>query len=146
MRYIAGGAERTEAQTRASLDAGLRLAKENPGLGVWIALEKTTGAPVANILLRNPATAESVAGVEIGYALPKAYWGQGFAREMVARFVRYAFETLGAKRVVALIDPAHVASRKVLEKAGFRPAGETPYRDPLTGREIPSELFECRRN
>jgi ribosomal-protein-alanine N-acetyltransferase len=146
MRYIAGGAERSEAQTGASLDAGLRLAHENSGLGVWIAEEKASGTPVANILLRPPATAEPMVGLEIGYALPRAQWGKGFATEMVDRFVRYGFETLEATRILALVDPGHAVSRKVLEKAGFRRAGETKYRDPLTRRELVSDLLEILRS
>ena len=57
--------------------------------------------------------------VEIGYRLRRSAWGQGFATE-AARAVRdYAFQSLGMKRLIAIIDPANVASIRVAEKIGM---------------------------
>jgi len=57
--------------------------------------------------------------VEIGYRLRHSAWGQGFATE-AARAVRdYAFHSLGMKRLIAIIDPANVASIRVAEKIGM---------------------------
>jgi hypothetical protein len=57
--------------------------------------------------------------VEIGYRLRRSAWGQGYATE-AARAVRdFAFGTLGRKRLIAMIDPANVASIRVAEKIGM---------------------------
>ena len=60
------------------------------------------------------------AEIEIGYRLIRSTWGQGYATE-AARAVRdYAFTALGIKRLIAMIDPANVASLRVAEKIGMR--------------------------
>jgi ribosomal-protein-alanine N-acetyltransferase len=62
--------------------------------------------------------------VEIGYRLARSAWGQGYATE-AARAVRdYAFYTLGRKRLIAMIDPANVASIRVAQKLGMHYEGE----------------------
>jgi RimJ/RimL family protein N-acetyltransferase len=145
MKYIAGGAERTEAQTRVSLEAGLRLALENPERGVWIAEEKATGTAVGNFLLRPPATGEKIEGTEIGYSLPRAHWGKGYATEAVRALAEYAFRALRAPRLVALVHPENDLSRKVLAKIGFQAIDHVFYVDPLTGARLPSELWELSK-
>lgn len=58
--------------------------------------------------------------VEIGYRLARSAWGQGYATE-AARAVRdFAFGTLGLTRLIAIIDPANVASIRVAEKIGMQ--------------------------
>ena len=60
------------------------------------------------------------AEIEIGYRLARSAWGQGYGTES-ARAVRdYALVTLGIKRLIAMIDPANVASIRVAEKIGMR--------------------------
>ena len=60
---------------------------------------------------------------EVGYALRKDHWGQGYAREAAGVIVDYAFTTLGLHRVVAATGPGNAASRAVLERLGFRYEG-----------------------
>ncbi|BAZ26466.1 putative acetyltransferase [Kalymmatonema gypsitolerans NIES-4073] len=57
---------------------------------------------------------------EVMYALGKDYWGQGYATEAAAAWVRYAFEILKLKRLVVCPAKANIASVRVLEKLGFR--------------------------
>lgn len=54
------------------------------------------------------------------YALGKDYWGQGYATEAAAAWVRYAFDILKLKRLVVCPAKANIASVRVLEKLGFR--------------------------
>lgn len=57
---------------------------------------------------------------EVGYAIARKYWGQGFATKAVTRALRIAFGELeGVKRIQALVLPENVASQRVLHKAGF---------------------------
>ena len=62
---------------------------------------------------------ESGSGM-IGWFLLKPYWGNHFAEEMTAGLLEYCFKTLQLPRVYALCNPLNTASRKVLEKSGFR--------------------------
>ena len=57
--------------------------------------------------------------VEIGYRLARAAWGQGYATEAAHAVRDFAFQTLGIKRLIAIIDPANAASIRVAEKIGM---------------------------
>jgi len=57
---------------------------------------------------------------EIGYRiyLPEN-WDKGYATEAVSLFVPFLFELKPVNRIQAMIFPANVGSRRVLEKCGF---------------------------
>lgn len=59
-------------------------------------------------------------GVEIGYFLHPAARGNGYASELVAACMVTADNVLRLPEVRALAHPDKAASRRVLEKAGFR--------------------------
>ena len=58
--------------------------------------------------------------IELGYAFAQAYWGRGFATELARGCLQFGFTTLGADRIIAVADEAHLASRRVMEKIGMR--------------------------
>lgn len=58
-------------------------------------------------------------GAEIGYLLSRDYWGKGIMSEAAGLTAKYAFESLGLKRLVAFADVENRASRRVLEKLGM---------------------------
>ena len=43
--------------------------------------------------------------------------------------VRYGFESLDLGRIISIIQPANVASRRMAEKAGLTARGETRWKD-----------------
>ena len=57
--------------------------------------------------------------VDLGYRLMKKYWGQGYATEASKICLKYGFETLGLKRIVARAMPENVNSIKVMQKLGM---------------------------
>jgi RimJ/RimL family protein N-acetyltransferase len=58
-------------------------------------------------------------GVEIGYHFDPASWGQGYATELAAACTSLADNDLQLPEIRAFARPENVASRRVLEKAGF---------------------------
>ena len=60
---------------------------------------------------------------EIGWAFSHAHQGKGYATEAGRALVAYAFETLGAHRIIATCQPQNVASWCVAEKLGLRREG-----------------------
>jgi ribosomal-protein-alanine N-acetyltransferase len=73
-------------------------------------------------------TVDDMEEMEIAYRLDPSYWGQGIATE-AARAVRdHAFDDLQLARVISLIHPDNIASRRVAEKNGMRPEKETVFR------------------
>jgi [ribosomal protein S5]-alanine N-acetyltransferase len=77
--------------------------------------------------------------VEIGYRLDPAYWNRGLITE-AARAVRdYAFVGLKLPRVISLIHPENISSRRVAEKIGLIPEKE------ITFRGFPTTVFALSR-
>ena len=57
--------------------------------------------------------------VEAAWAIVPERWGQGLATELALACVEVGFEQLGLRQIVAFTLPDNVASRRVMEKAGF---------------------------
>jgi [ribosomal protein S5]-alanine N-acetyltransferase len=64
---------------------------------------------------------------ELGFHLLPSSWGKGLAEEAGRAVTAYAFAALGAKGIFAAHHQDNAASRRVLEKLGFRRAGEEFY-------------------
>src|ERR1700733_10574189 len=60
---------------------------------------------------------------EIGYWLGAAYWGRGIATEAVTLVTDWAFGAHGLLRIFAQPFAGNLASRRVLEKAGYQLEG-----------------------
>jgi ribosomal-protein-alanine N-acetyltransferase len=60
---------------------------------------------------------------EIGYWIGEPYWGLGIATKSVNLIVDYGFHTLGLVRIYTGVFDYNKASRRVLEKAGFKLEG-----------------------
>lgn len=60
---------------------------------------------------------------EIGYALGRAYWKQGYVHEALQALLHYAFEELNLHRIEADVDPRNEPSIKTLERLGFQREG-----------------------
>jgi RimJ/RimL family protein N-acetyltransferase len=56
---------------------------------------------------------------ELGYALGRAHWRQGYAGEALRALLGHAFGALGIRRVEAEVDPANEASNRLLQSLGF---------------------------
>jgi len=86
-------------------------------IGFCAVLEKRTAAFVGWCgLWRLKETGE----IEIGYAIAGKFWGKGFATEAAARFLRYGFDELNLKKIVAVAAPENASSRRVMEKLGLK--------------------------
>jgi ribosomal-protein-alanine N-acetyltransferase len=60
---------------------------------------------------------------ELGYWLAPAHWGQGLMTEAAAAVVRCAFQTIGLHKLKVGCISENAASRRVIEKLGFRFVG-----------------------
>lgn len=58
--------------------------------------------------------------LEVGYLFVRAHWGKGYATEAAKACLDYASKQLQKKRIISLIQPANIASRKVAEKNGLK--------------------------
>jgi RimJ/RimL family protein N-acetyltransferase len=77
---------------------------------------------------------------EMGYALGREHWGQGYMNEALQALLAYAFETLDLRRIEADVDPRNTASIQTLERLGFQREGYLRERWEVDG-EIQDALF-----
>jgi RimJ/RimL family protein N-acetyltransferase len=91
------------------------------GYGMWAVTEKESGVLVGRA---GPWQPEGWLGLEVGWTLAREHWGKGYATESARASLRFAFEELGAGRVISLIDPANTRSIKVAERLGEHHDGE----------------------
>ncbi|WP_448572472.1 GNAT family N-acetyltransferase [Trichothermofontia sp.] len=59
------------------------------------------------------------ARIEVGYALGRAYWGQGLMPEALQAVITFCFSTLPLNRIEALCLVENHASARVMEKVGM---------------------------
>ena len=71
--------------------------------------------------------------LEIGWALRRERWGQGYASEIGIAGLNYAFHTLDVHAVVSCTVRHNLRSRAVMERIGLRYAGEIHSRGTVEG-------------
>jgi [ribosomal protein S5]-alanine N-acetyltransferase len=71
---------------------------------------------------------DGVDELELGYHFNRNYWGQGFATEAARACLEYAFNQLGRERVISLIRPENLPSRRVAERNGLQIEKEVFWR------------------
>jgi RimJ/RimL family protein N-acetyltransferase len=64
------------------------------------------------------ADAGSHAQPELGWALIRAHWGHGYATEAAAAIRDWAYELRAVERLVSLISPDNIRSKRVAERLG----------------------------
>ena len=108
--------------TRARIEDMLRAKADHwqrHGFGYWLARDRGTGETVGRGGLQYTYTA-GLHDVEVGWAIAPERWGEGLGTEMAQTAVKVAFGPLDLREIVAFTLPGNVASRRVMEKTGFR--------------------------
>ncbi len=90
---------------------------QRDGFGMWIVEERSSGGVIGHAGLQPLAGTQDV---ELGYYLGRPAWGQGYATEAARACLRFGFDVCGLPRIVAVVRHENAASRRVLEKLGFR--------------------------
>ena len=129
MRYIGGASLLTHEQSEEQVARFVRHWEER-GFGLWAVEEKTSANFIGFVGLGYHADwPEGEHKTEVGWRLDRAYWGRGLATEGARASLRYGFEELELERIISIIQPTNLASRRVAEKAGLTFQGETRWRD-----------------
>ena len=119
-------------------------ALDGPTGDVWVqlAIELRQGSPTGT------AVGDVAVGIHdsnrqatIGYSITPAHQGMGYATEAVAAVIDTLFGDGGLHRITASIDPQNVASRRVLDKLGFRFEGRSPLSVLVRGEWVDDDRF-----
>ncbi|MCW2988837.1 MAG: hypothetical protein JWM24_1775, partial [Solirubrobacterales bacterium] len=115
MKFVHGGTPYSEEEIDEFLARQARqLAEHDLTMGALV--EKESGRVVGVTGIQPLGTSGDL---EIGWWLARDVWGRGYATEAGGAAMRHVLETLNRPRVVAIIDPDNVASRRVVERLGF---------------------------
>jgi ribosomal-protein-alanine N-acetyltransferase len=144
MRYLGAGRTLSRDETEASLRRMLR-SFEVDGFG-QLAVERTEdgelvgrcGFLVWDAETLTPTTEAEATGpteLEIGYALGREFWGQGYATEAATAVRNHALRSMRRSRLIAFIRPGNLASARVAEKLGMR------HERDVELMELPARLY-----
>lgn len=86
------------------------------GFGLYLVQLKETSESIGMCGL---IKRDQLKDVDIGYAFLPKYWSKGYAIESARAVKEYARDTIGLKRIVAIVDPRNAGSIRVLEKLGM---------------------------
>ena len=85
------------------------------------------------------------AATELGYWLAEAEWGKGFGGEAARAITDHAFEIAGHDRLVAGYRIGNEASRRILDRLGFRDTARIAMFSKGAGTEVPVMRMELTR-
>lgn len=102
---------------RGYLTKGPMAMYEKTGFGMWVVTLKETGEAIGTCGL---IKRDSLEDVDIGFALLPQFRGQGYAWESANAVLEYGRDTVGLKRMVAIVSPANKPSIRILERLGLR--------------------------
>jgi RimJ/RimL family protein N-acetyltransferase len=117
IEFIGDKRVRTADAARLYIEAGPLTSYERFGFGLYMMVSKVSGQSIGicGLLKR-----EALEDVDVGYALLPAFRGMGYAFEAASAVVRYGYDTLGLRRIVAVTNADNERSIRVLERLGLR--------------------------
>ena len=115
MRFYARARTRDEARAWIARN---RLLYEEPGFGFWQIESRPTSEFLGHCGI-TPLVLEGASVTEIGWHTKQTAWNRGIATEAATCVRDLAFTRFAQTRLVALIPPDHLASRRVAEKIGM---------------------------
>lgn len=112
------------------------------GTGQQLVVVRRADAAVIGTLLLFKHDAGSQR-VELGYVLGRPHWGQGLMREALQAVCTHLFGVLGLRRIEAEVNPANVASCRLLLRVGFTLEGTLRQRWVGKGVAYDTHVFGC---
>jgi RimJ/RimL family protein N-acetyltransferase len=108
---------RTLDDARAYIANGPMASYARHGFGLYCVALRESREPIGICgLIRRDALPDP----DLGFAFLPAYWRKGYARESAQAVQRYARESLGIGRLLAVTNPENQPSISLLETLGFR--------------------------
>jgi RimJ/RimL family protein N-acetyltransferase len=103
-------------------------ANRNAG-GAWAITHAQTGA-----LIGGAGVSPRGSGLEMGYWIGEPHWGRGYATEAAHAIVDIAFKATAIDELYASCRVVNPASRRVIQKCGFRYLGQGMIDSLAAGR------------
>lgn len=97
------------------------LRRSNDG-AFWAVCLKSSGKVIGNLYFQE-SEPQTFGTWELGYVFHSDYQGSGYATEACTQLLRFGFEQLQMRRVIACCDPDNTRSWKLLERLKLRREG-----------------------
>ncbi len=119
-RYVTWDTHKNELDTKAYLE--YVVSKYNRPLNFdWIVCLKENNEPIGQITIVN---INEEGAFEIGYCFSSKYWNKGYCTEAYKEIIRFLFEEVNVKKIIASHLKINPASGKVMIKVGMKYCGE----------------------
>jgi RimJ/RimL family protein N-acetyltransferase len=115
MRYIGDGRTRTLEELCLALERGISLEAEH-GFNMFVVVRREDGRVLGDCGL---SVWQPTGETEVGWRFAKEHWRHGYAYEAAKAVLRFAAEEVGLTRVISVIHPENVASKRLAERLGF---------------------------
>ena len=142
MRWLGGVRPRQHMSETAAKFTKLQ---EEKGHTFWVVERKADGAFLGfcGLKIANGRDSKVLGEVEVGWRLREDSWGQGYAKEAAIASLDFAFDRLGAKRVVALTVDGNSDSWGLMKRLGMTRREDLDYVDPDWPEELnPNIIYE----
>ncbi len=121
VRRFVGGKPRTREAAERMFRRGLRK-RGASRLRLWATILKENGRYIGHCGIyphfrpgRPPVPNEGA----LGFTLAREYWNRGLGTEAARAFVKFGFNELRLRRIVASVEVGNTASVRILERLGF---------------------------
>lgn len=120
LQHIGDKGVRTLADAEKNLQQGAIASYAQHGYGMWL-VENQQGQAIGLCgLIKRDFLTET----DLGYAYLPEFFGVGYAYEAASAVLAYAAAQTELKTLVAIVSPANLASKALLQKLGFVPHGQ----------------------
>ncbi|WP_353182655.1 GNAT family N-acetyltransferase [Bosea sp. (in: a-proteobacteria)] len=120
--------------------------RKGNALGEHLALAVTPRAKPNELIGMIGAHPKATGVPSIGYWLGTPHWGKGYATEAAQGLIDTLFSLVDIPAIETSTRVINPASRRVLEKSGFRPEGSFLKSLPARGGLFPCEQFRLDRS
>lgn len=105
-------------ETKKRINSLLKYTQSNANFGLWTVWSNDKNEFLGWAILQH-IELNADYPIEVGYRLHKKFWNNGLATQMTLELLAYAKE-LGLENISAITLEENEASKKVLEKTGFK--------------------------
>jgi RimJ/RimL family protein N-acetyltransferase len=136
--------------TREQSDASVAMFQadfDRRGYGWWAVEVRATAEFIGFAGLDQVDDGMPFTGVEIGWRLARAAWGQGYATEAARAGLAFGFEALELPEILAVTTAANLRSQAVMRRIGMTRDPADDFDDPTApeGPLRPSVLYRIAR-
>jgi RimJ/RimL family protein N-acetyltransferase len=110
------------------------------GFGFWVVERKADGAFLGRVGLWQP---EGWPGLEVGWALDRPYWGEGYASEAAKASLDHGFRNYPVAQLISVIHPENQPSQRVARRLGETKG--PPATLTIMGRSFPADVWAITR-